>query len=145
MAVCEDGVVNGHARVPARSPALQTFARSLQLTDQVALEATGNALAIAELIRPHVARVVIANAAAMKGIGGFRAKTDRLDAKTLAQLLAAGFLPSIWPGDETTRLGLRWISSRAQLARERPDRRTRSRPCSTATWPSDPRHRICST
>jgi transposase len=120
VAVCEDGVVQRRPRVLARPAALRTFAQSLQPTDQVALEATGNALAIAQLVAPHVDRVVIANAAAMKGIGGVRAKTDRLDdAKTLAQLLAAGFLPSIWPGDETTRLHRRWISRRAQLVRER--------------------------
>jgi transposase len=119
VAVCEDGVVHGHPRVSARPSALESFARSLQPTDHVALEATGNAVAIAQLIRPHVGQVVIANAAAMKGIGGVRAKTDRLDAKTLARLLATGFLPKIWPGDEATRLGRRWISRRAQLVRER--------------------------
>ena len=41
----------------------------LELTDQVALEATGNAVAIARILEPHVARVVIANGAAIKGIG----------------------------------------------------------------------------
>ena len=91
--MCEDGVVYGHPRVSARTSALESFARSLQPTDHVALEATGNAVAIAQPIRPHVGHVVIANAAAMKGIGGDRAKTDRLDAKTQARLLAAGFLP----------------------------------------------------
>ncbi len=76
------------------------FAATLQATDHVALEATGNALAIARLLEPHVARVVIANSAAIKGIGSARAKTDQLDARTLAQLLSAGFLPGIWAGDE---------------------------------------------
>lgn len=89
----------------ARPAALESFAQALQPTDQDALEATRNAVAIARLIAPHVRRVVIANAAAMKGIGGIKAKTDRLDAKMLAQLLAAGFLPSIWPGDEATATG----------------------------------------
>jgi transposase len=95
------------------------FAATLQATDHVALEATGNALAIARLLEPHVARVVIANSAAIKGIGSARAKTDQLDARTLAQLLSAGFLPGIWAGDEPTRLARRRMSRRAQLVRER--------------------------
>ncbi len=66
VAVCEEGIIHRRPRVPARPAALGSFARSLHPTDQVALEATGNALAIAELIRPCVARVVIANAALRK-------------------------------------------------------------------------------
>ena len=59
------------------------FARSLNPNDQVGLEATGKALAIARLIEPHVGRVVVANAAVTKGIGNVRAETDQLDARTL--------------------------------------------------------------
>ncbi len=95
VAIFEDGKVIRHPRVPARQAALVAFARSLEPTDQVGLEATGNALAIARLIEPHVARVVIANAAVTKGIGAARAKTDQLDARTLAQLLGTGFFPQV--------------------------------------------------
>ena len=83
VAIFEDGKVTRHPRVPACRPALGAFARSLRPTDQVGLEATGNALAIARLIEPHVARVVVVNAAVTKGIGNTRAKTDQLDARTL--------------------------------------------------------------
>jgi transposase len=66
------------------------FAQSLAADDQVALEATGNALAIARIIEPHVDRIVLANPKAVKNATR-SAKTDRLDACTLARLLAAGF------------------------------------------------------
>ena len=119
VAIFEDGKVSRHPRVPARQAALVAFARSLEPTDQVGLEATGNALAIARLIEPHVARVVIANAAVTKGIGAARAKTDQLDARTLAQLLGTGFFPQVWLAEEPTRLARRRMSRRAQLVRER--------------------------
>jgi transposase len=119
VAIFEDGEVTRHPRVPARRVALQAFARSLRPTDQVGLEATGNALAIARLIEPHVARVVVANAAVTKGIGAARAKTDQLDARTLAQLLGTGFFPEVWLAEEPTRLARRRMSRRAQLVRER--------------------------
>ena len=119
VAILEDGALKRHPRVPARPGALAAFAASLETTDQVALEATGNALAIARILEAHVERVVIANGAAIKGIGTNRAKTDQLDARTLAQLLGSGFLPGIWAGDELTRLARRRMSRRSQLVRER--------------------------
>jgi transposase len=119
VAIFEDGKVSRHPRVPARRAALVAFASSLRPTDQVGLEATGNALAIARLIEPHVARVVVANAAVTKTIGAARAKTDQLDARTLAQLLGTGFFPEVWLAEEPTRLARRRMSRRAQLVRER--------------------------
>jgi transposase len=119
VAIFEDGKVTRHPRVPARQAALVAFARSLDPNDQVGLEATGNALAIVRLIEPHVARVVVANAAVTKGIGNARAKTDQLDARTLAQLLGTGFFPQVWLAEEPTRLARRRMSRRAQLVRER--------------------------
>lgn len=103
----------------ARRAALTAFARSLKPTDQVGLEATGNALAVARLIEPHVARVVVANAAVTRSIGAARAKTDQLDARTLARLLGTGFFPEVWLAEEPTRLARRRMSRRAQLVRER--------------------------
>jgi len=119
VAIFEDGKVSRHPRVPARRQALAAFAASLRPTDQVGLEATGNALLIARLIEPHVARVVVANAGVTKTIGAARAKTDQLDARTLAQLLGTGFFPEVWLGPEPTRLARRRMSRRAQLVRER--------------------------
>jgi transposase len=119
VAIFEDGKVTRCPRVRARRPDLMAFAGSLRATDQVGLEATGNALVIARLIEPHVARVVVANAALTKGIGNTRAKTDQLDARTLAQLLGTGFFPEVWLAEEPTRLARRRMSRRSQLVRER--------------------------
>ena len=54
----------------------------------MALEVTGNAWEIARIIEPHVARVLVVSPSDT-GIRQARAKTDRLDARTLARLLAA--------------------------------------------------------
>jgi Transposase. len=66
-----------------------------------------------------VARVVLANPKAVKGITRAGAKTDKIDARTLAKLLAGGFLPAVWLPDEQTRILRRRISARAQLVRQR--------------------------
>src|SRR4051812_39733027 len=47
------------------------------------------------------------------------AKTDRLDARTLAKLLAAGSLDSVWMPDERTRVMRRRLARRSQLVAAR--------------------------
>jgi transposase len=119
VAIAEAGAVRAAGRVPTEPAALALFAQSLGSDDEVALEVTGNALEIARIIEPHVGRVVLANPKAVKGITRTGAKTDKIDARTLAKLLAGGFLPAVWPPDEQTRILRRRISARAQLVRQR--------------------------
>ena len=117
VAIAEGGEVRLAGRVQTRPEALARFAQSLSVDDRVALEATGNALGIARIIEPQVGRVVLANPKAVKGITRAGAKTDKIDACTLAKLLAGGFLPAL--PDERTRILRRRISARAQLVRQR--------------------------
>jgi transposase len=119
VAIAEGGGVRLAGRVQTEPAALALFAQSLGGDDEVALEATGNALGIARIIEPHVGRVVLANPKAVKGITRAGAKTDKIDARTLAKLLAGGFLPAVWLPDEQTRILRRRISARAQLVRQR--------------------------
>jgi transposase len=118
VAIGEDGRVRCAGRVETTPATLELFAQSLARDDQVVLEATGNALAIARIIEAHVGRVVLANPKAVKNATQ-SAKTDKRDARTLAKLLAAGFLPEVWTPDERTRVLRRRISRRAQLVRQR--------------------------
>ena len=83
------------------------------------MEATANALAIARIVEPHVARVVLADPKAVKRITGLRAKTDKIDARLLARLLAAGFLAEVWTPDEPTRVRRRLFWRRMHLVRQR--------------------------
>src|SRR6266487_1032285 len=112
VAIAEAGVVRLAGRVQTEPAALELFAQSLGGDDEVALEATGNALGIARILEPHVGRVVLANTKAVKGITQAGAKTDKIDARALAMLLAGGFLPAVWLPDEQTRILRRRISAR---------------------------------
>jgi transposase len=115
VAVCENGKVAHWPRVSARPGPLQEFAETLGPHDSVALEATSNALAIARILRPHVARVVIVNTRRLRAIADAKLKTDRQDAKTLAQMLAAGMLEHSWQPGEDTRALRRRVARRAKL------------------------------
>src|SRR5215217_1103179 len=117
--MCEAGRVRSGGRVPTSPQGLAILANSLCPDDQVALEATGNALAIARALEPHVARVVVATRTELRAITEAKVKTDRRDARTLARLLAAGLLGGCWLPDEQTRALRRRLARRAQLVRQR--------------------------
>jgi transposase len=84
----------------------------------VALEASGGAWEIARILEPHVERVIVVSPDDT-GIRQAGAKTDRLDARTLARLLAAGELAAVWMPDERTRVLRRRLARREQLVRSR--------------------------
>ena len=68
----------------------------LSETDQVALEATTNAWALHDQLKPLVETVSVANTFQLKLIGASASKTDKQDALVLAKLLAANLLPDVW-------------------------------------------------
>src|SRR5262249_3358593 len=129
VAIAEGGEVRLAGRVQSEPAALELFAQSLGGDDEVALEATGNALQIARIIEPHVGRVVLANPKAVKGITRAGAQTHQIDARTLAKLLAGGFLPAGWLPDEQTRMLRRRGSARGRRGAERtPAKKPRGAP-----------------
>jgi transposase len=119
IAICEGGRVRSGGRVPTSPEGLQILADSLGPEDHVALEATGNALAIARALEPHVAQVIVAARNELRAITEAKVKTDRRDARTPARLLAAGLLHGCWLPDEPTRALRRRLARRAQLVRQR--------------------------
>lgn len=119
VAVREDGKTRSAGRVTTDRGALELFAGSLCLTDEVVMEATGPAMEIARIIRPHVARVVVANAQDVRAISHARVKSDRFDARTLAELLSAGMLAPVWVPDAETSALRRRVARRAALVRQR--------------------------
>ena len=111
IAIADGGRARSAGRVATTPERLGVLADSLLADDRVVLEATGNALAIARILEPHCQEVVIAHAKQVRAISHARVKTDKLDAKVLADLLAADLIPKVWIGDERIR-GLRRVVSR---------------------------------
>jgi len=120
VAVAEqNGKVRSAGRVASTVQALEVMAQSLAADDVVALEATSGAGLIADLIRPHVGAVLVANTRRLPQISKAKAKTDRLDARMLARLAASGFLETVWAPDEPTRALRRLCARRETLVRAR--------------------------
>jgi transposase len=118
VAIVEDGEVRSAGRIDTKPEQIELFAGSLGPDDRVALEVTENAWEIARIIEPHVAQVLVVSPSDT-GIRQARAKTDRLDARTLARLLAAGSLDAVWVPDRWTWVMRRRLSRRGQLVHAR--------------------------
>jgi transposase len=119
VAIADGGRARSTGRIATTPEQLRLFAQSLAPTDRVVLEATGNALAIARILEPHVAEVVLANAKQVRAISHARIKTDKVDARVLADLLAADLIPAVWIGDERVRMLRRLVSRRRGVVKRR--------------------------
>jgi transposase len=118
VAIIEAGTLRSAGRIQTTPEQLELFAQSLGPEDRVALEVCGSAWEIARILEPHVAQVIVVSPNDT-GIRQARAKTDRLDSRTLARLLWAGELDAVWTPDEQTRVLRRRLSRREQLVRAR--------------------------
>jgi len=119
VAISDGGKARSAGRIATSEKQLRLFAGSLAATDRVVLEATGNALAIARILEPQVAEVVIAHPKQLRAISHAKIKTDKFDARLLAELLAADLIPRVWIGDERTRMRRRLVSRRRGLVKRR--------------------------
>jgi transposase len=94
VAICEDGEVRSAGRVPSTPEGIKVLAESLLPSDRVALEVTGSCWEVAP--DPRAAcEPGDCGSPDDTGITSARAKTDKLDARTLASLL--------WRGEKSGR------------------------------------------
>jgi transposase len=119
VAIAEDGGVRSAGRIATRVDSLELFGDSLVASDVVALEATTGADKIVSVLEVRGIRVVVANTRKLRSITDAKAKTDRLDARMLARLLASGLLDAVWTPDERTRVLRRLTNRRERLVRAR--------------------------
>ena len=80
---------------------------------------------MAELLGRHAGKVVVSNPLRTRAIADAKRKTDDIDAASLAELLAADYLPEVWQPDEATRRLRRLVAHRAGLSRQRTVTRNR--------------------
>jgi transposase len=119
VAIAENSTVRSAGRIATRVEALGVFAQSLVAGDVVAVEATSGTDKIVSVLQAHGVQVVVANTRKLRSITEAKAKTDRLDARTLARLLVSGLLEEVWTPDERTRALRRLTNRRERIVRAR--------------------------
>lgn len=114
-----DGTRLEEGSATVTKPELERFAReTLTVEDEIVLEATSNTWAIVDLLEPQVQRVVVSNPMKTRAIASAKIKTDRIDARILAELLRCRFLPEVWQPDPDTRRKRTLTHRRAGLVRD---------------------------
>jgi transposase len=111
------GDVLEEKKVPTDHHSILEFARTLGPDDQVALESCTFAWAVHDLLEPFAGRIVVSNAYKTRAIAEAKIKTDKVDARVLAELLRADYLPSVWVPDPQTRHMRHLVSQRHHLVR----------------------------
>ncbi|MBX3282438.1 MAG: IS110 family transposase [Acidobacteria bacterium] len=97
-----------------------SIAGELREGDTVALEVTTNSTSIARLLRGNSkARMIVSNPIKTKTIAQAKIKTDKIDARVLAELARVGYLPEVWLPDEDTEALRQFITDRVSLVRRR--------------------------
>jgi transposase len=90
------GRVEARLRLPVDRDGLLSFAkRDLRTDDRLAVEATTSTWPVVESLRPYLADITVSNPLATTAIAQAKVNTDKIVARTLAQLLRADFLPSV--------------------------------------------------
>jgi transposase len=92
--------------------------KNLTEEDAVVIEATGNSYYVYDLLAPYAGEVQIANPLAMHDRTRYRRKTDKADARNLAEQLAMGNVLRVWVPDEEERAWRETVSYRKGLAED---------------------------
>ena len=115
-----DGVQIETKRFATTRENFLAIAAELRMGDTAALEVTTNSTSIARLIRGNSqARVIVSNPIKTKTIAQAKIKTDKIDARVLAELARVGYLPEVWLPDEDTEALRQFITDRVAYVRRR--------------------------
>lgn len=98
-----DGTLLPTTRFVTSASNIELFREELTAQDAVAMEATFNAFTVARRLQPSGARIVISDPRKTRAIAEAKVKTDKIDARVLADLLRADYLPTVWLPDPATQ------------------------------------------
>jgi transposase len=98
----DDGNIVERRRFDSRTEAIKEFIQGHQ-NSKVALEATGIFEHFYKTLRSCGVQVLVANPLKTRLIAEAKVKTDKIDSRTLAQLMYADMLPESYVADDETR------------------------------------------
>ena len=129
VAVHEDGVVRRLGRIETRAAAGVRGVAGADRSCGVGVD--GDDVGDRGAAGRHAGRVTVSNPMRTRAIASAKVKTDKIDAKVLAQLGAADFLPGSGRRIRSTRALRRRVAHRSSLVVQRTGCATRSTPCLT--------------
>lgn len=113
-----DGQEVKTGRMPNTRADIEEFLRGLEGEAQAVIEAGRASFEMAELLEQMGIEVTVAHAAKIKAIASARIKTDKRDARVLADLLRAGLIPAVYHRDGENREAQRVLRLRAFFVKQ---------------------------
>ena len=108
--------------LPPRKMSITAFinwsTKHLCASDEVVMEASTNVWHLVDHLEPLVAAVAVANPYQVKLIAASVVKTDKRDTLTLARLLAARIVPTIWVPPQAVRELRSLVAHRQALTKQ---------------------------
>jgi transposase len=115
-----DGQLIASRRFSTSRDNITQLASELTVQDVVAFEVTTNSYPIARVISSSPARIILSNPIKTRSIAEAKIKTDKIDARVLAELARVNYLPEVWMPDPDTEALRHLLCDRRSLV----DRRT---------------------
>lgn len=118
--ILEEGTQQGRRhRFPNTAESWAAFAEGLGPQDAVAIEVSGGTFRLYDTLADRAGQVVVVDARVMRRLGSRKRKTDRDDAKLLAERLALGTLPGVWVPPKPMRELRALVNLRRRLVEQR--------------------------
>ncbi|HYW95715.1 MAG TPA: transposase [Bacteroidales bacterium] len=96
VAINDNAEMVRQAKMPACPNSLDTFFGKFQEPVQAVVECTSSWYWLSDWFRDHQIPLKLAHAKMVKAISYAKVKTDKVDAKTLAELLRVGLIPEAY-------------------------------------------------
>lgn len=100
-------------------PVLKEFFKTIPRPFKLAVEATYNWYFFVDLAREFTEEVFLADSYELKAFAKRNKKTDKIDAKLIADVLRKGYLPSVYIADQKTRELKESLRYRMNLVKDR--------------------------
>ena len=113
-----DGSIVEERRVPAERQALRSWAAARPTPWQGAMEATLFSGWIYDTLKPYAQRLEMAHPAMLKAIGAAKKKSDRIDARKIADMLRCDLLPVCYVASPEIRELRRLMRYRSLVVRQ---------------------------
>jgi transposase len=110
-----EGVIESESKHRVSPASLDAFRCGLRISDTVCFEVSTSAWEMYDLLRDRVGRIIVANPMKTKLLSGGDPKTDKLDARRLAQLAQDKHIAEVWVPDRETREMREMVRFRQQL------------------------------
>lgn len=124
-AMSESGTISGEGMIPADQDGLASLVLELGTDVEGCVETMSGAIWVKDQLEAAGWSMQVANAAKVRDIAPLACKTDKVDARVLAELCRRDLVPAVWVASLSDRAIRERLRRRAHLVKQRTSHRNR--------------------